>query len=729
MENRIFVAVHYYHWNFGILENASLNVFDYASVPVLLDEFNRLKVFTEQGIPVILGEYGAINKMNDDDRAYHLGIINRMCQHLGIVPVYWDQGWYDLTMTPDFSFTLIDRATGEAVYPSIIAGMHRGLFLKGNEDLKDFPEDTVITPITDLGTAAGTMTLTVGEVGNISLADVVNKNTYNDIVLWKSADETVATVNHDNSNIDVWAGFVHAVGIGRTVITAFSSEGGAVLEIPVEVRAAADSMPVTDIAAEQESYTVTSGESFFLNARKVPAESDAFLTYRSTDTDVITVSGIGKVVAKGAGSAYVVITSSDGCTRVVPVTVEQAEDVFEIQLALNVYFNDSALNYFTNEYADSITVNGDGTYTLSFDCAKHLSDAAKAAGITGLNNLTAIYIKDQSVTLGKTKKSPLISCDIIYDKIVVDGKAFSVNMDAPKSALKSSGIFDTNDPINSWDGSVISEVTVNNHVLNFSDIENPQKIEVTFTLSNLVFDETAAGVEKIYAESLTNKGVGSVSVKAGEAAEITAYAAPAGCGKITFVSGDSSVVWVDNTAAEAAEGGAVKALIYAVGTGETTVTAMTDNGLCTTFAVSAAADGELEALKLTGTLAEEPETTPEKEPGAEQPTKTPEIDGAEKPTDTPAKDDAEKPTDTPAKDDAEKPTDIPATVDTEKPAADETVKTSGGMSTGTLVLVIAGILALGAVVFLVTIKIALGGSKKKVDASEAKEPEAGEKDK
>lgn len=680
--NRLFVAVHYYHWNFGMLENASLNVFDYASVPVLLEEFNQLKVFKEQGIPVILGEYGAINKMNDDDRAYHLGIINRMCQHLGVVPVYWDQGWYDLTMTPDFSYTLVDRATGEAVYPTVIAGMHRGLFLKGNDDLKDFPEDPVITPITDLGTASGTWTLHVGDVGYISLADVVDKNAYNDIVLWKSADECVATVNHDNSNIDVWAGFVHATGIGQTVITAFSSEGGAVLEIPVEVRAKEATIPVTDITVEQESYVVTNGESFFLNAQKAPADSDAFLTYRSTDTDVITVSKIGKVVATGVGSAYVVITSSDGYSKVVPVTVEKAADVFEIQLALNVYFNDSDHSYFTNEYADSITVNGEGTYTLSFDCAKHLSDDAKAAGVTGLNNLTAIYIKDHAVTLGEAKKSPLVSCDIIYDKVVVDGKSYTVNMDAPKSALKASGIFDTNDPINSWDGSVISEVTVNNHVLNFSEIENPQKVEVTFTLSNMVFDETAEGPAVVYAESLTNKGVAKATVSAGQPAEVVAYAAPAGCGKISFVSSDSSVAWVDPTAVEMEADNSAKALVYAMGTGEATITAMTNNGITTTFTVTASADAEGTIVQLVGTAVEEPEVPVEPE--------APEA---------PSAGDVE----TPASD-----ADKEVAAEPETPAQPEPKETSGVLST---ILLVVGILVLGVGVFLVTMKIALGGKK------------------
>jgi riboflavin synthase alpha subunit len=133
----------------------------------------------------------------------------------------------------------------------------------------------------------------------------------------------------------------------------------------------------------------------------------------------------------------------------------------------------------------------DGQYTVTFDCAADLSAGAVSAGVTGLNNLTAIYIKDQAVTDGEQKKSNLASCDIRYDSITVDGVELTLNQSESKSALKSSGIFDTNDPFNSWDGSAVDEVEVKSHVLNLAvdGVENPQSVTVTFTLSNLVFEE------------------------------------------------------------------------------------------------------------------------------------------------------------------------------------------------------------------------------------------------
>lgn len=57
-----------------------------------------------------MGEYGAIDKRNEADRAYHYEVVNRICSTGMIVACYWDNGEYDLTKEPtDYNFTLIDR--------------------------------------------------------------------------------------------------------------------------------------------------------------------------------------------------------------------------------------------------------------------------------------------------------------------------------------------------------------------------------------------------------------------------------------------------------------------------------------------------------------------------------------------------------------------------------------------------------------------------------------------
>lgn len=668
VENRLFVAVHYYDWQFGMLETTQTTVFIFEAVERLLAEFERLKVFTDNGIPVILGEYGAINKNNTAERAYHMEIVTRICQMVGVVPCYWDQGWYDLNKEPDFSYTLIDRATCEQVYPEIVSAMMRGLFLEGAADLTDIETSPAVNAIEDLGTVDGTYLLHMGEVTTLTLD--VDKAAYNDVVLWKSADETVATVNQNAGDLSVWAANIHATGIGNTVITAYSQSGQAVLEIPVEVQAAETAVPCTEITTEQESYTMTTGTSLYLNAGMAPADTDAFLTYRSSDTDVVTVSKLGKLLAVGGGSAHIIITSSDGLTKVVPVTVEEAEATAEIALALNVYFNDSTTNYFSNECGSAITVSEDGQYTLSFDCAADLSQAATDAGVTGLNNLTAIYIKDDSVTKGVAKKSPLVSCDIMYDAVIVDGTSFDIFMAEPKSAIKASGILDTNDPINSWDGSVIEEVTVDNHVLNFVGLENPRKVEVTFTISNLVFEEGAGEIAAVAAESI-EAAESAVTVKGAEAAEVAVTVNPAGAGKVTFVSSDASVVSVSNTGTDGT------AQIYAHQDGEAVITAYTANGLTAEITVKAEETAGKAFANVEGSGAAA---------GGEA-----DNAGADNTTTESSM----------------------ADTTTESSAAEGSGKDADGMGAGQIVLLVAGIAAMGVIVFFITLKIAGRSSKPK----------------
>ncbi|MBQ8821525.1 MAG: cellulase family glycosylhydrolase [Lachnospiraceae bacterium] len=663
VDNRLFVAVHHYDWTFGLLENAEGNKWNHASFNNIIAMFEDLvEKFTSKGIPVILGEYGAINKNNTVDRTYHMEGMNRICQLSGVVPIYWDQGWYDLSMTPDFSFTLFDRATCEEIYPEIIEGILRGFYFEGKADLSDIVKEATVTPITDMGTYEAKVATAVGEVVDISLADYVDKSVSNDVIVWRSADETIATVNGDSSDLSVWAANVHGTGIGKTTITAYSHNGQAVLEIPVEVYAQETTKPCTDITLEQESVDVIVDQYFFLNAAKVPADSDAHLTYRSSNPEVATVSKIGKVVAKAKGTAYIMVSSSDGLTKMVKVNVSEGEAKAEIALALNVYFNDSEANYFSNEYGSDITISEDGTYKVEFDCSKDLSDNAKNAGVKGLNNLTAIYIKDHSVTKGLAKKSPLVSCNIIYDEVVVDGNSYKVNMDAPKAAMKASGIFDTNDPINSWDGSVIEEVTVSNHVLNFTDVENPQKVEVTFTISDLVFEEGATGVAAPEATEISAES-STLSINNTEDWVVNFKVSPANCGKVAFMSSDSSVVAVD-TSAVVDGNGMASVKLSAMKSGNATITAITENGLTASMGISSS------VVEVQPEAEETPAPTVEETPTPE-PTKAPE------------------------------------------PVAEPTeLEQTASVSTSGTILMYVGIAVLGVVVFALTLFIAGGGLNK-----------------
>lgn len=178
-------------------------------------------------------------------------------------------------------------------------------------------------------------------------------------------------------------------------------------------------------------------------------------------------------------------------SMMVPSAV-MAEEENSMNVALCVYGLTS-----TAAQGQPVEITGEGQYTVEFDC-----DAYTAESIV-LKDFVALYIADTDVLAGNASTSPVETCNIVYDAITVDGKELTiVNKDA-KSAVKASGIFDTNDPINGWDGSVVAEEEIvwdkNAHTVAFAGNDAAKKVSVTFTLSDIKWKET---VEETEAETV-----------------------------------------------------------------------------------------------------------------------------------------------------------------------------------------------------------------------------------
>lgn len=254
---------------------------------------------------------------------------------------------------------------------------------------------------------------------------------------------------------------------------------------PVET----DPVPVT-IQTDAQSYCVMVGGMVpvvaSVEARE--GEGEPTFTYVSADESIATVNKYGKVVGVAAGTTEVTITSSNGGEKTVSITVEEPEYVDVLRVALNVLYNDATLGCSNTEYGPYIEIYEDGQYTVSFDCTMHLSESSRNMGVTGLDNLTAIFLYDQAVRDGDQKVSSVTAAEIRWDSVAVNGQELTLGGSEFKSAIKASGIFDTNDPLNAWDGSAVEEVIVDteNHVLNI-DVEDPVTITITFTIQGLTF--------------------------------------------------------------------------------------------------------------------------------------------------------------------------------------------------------------------------------------------------
>lgn len=481
VDNRLIVSVHDYSPNnFCLGDNMHKVDCDPKMIVRNEKEIKPLyDIYTSKGIPVVVGEYGCVNKNNPEERALYLEAMNRMFRKYKLVGVYWDMGWYDRTREPaDYSLTIIDRESGKPIDKVVTDSLMRGIFgLTGETDPTTAVKDAVVIPVSSLELPVKQVTLAMDEEIHLDAAYAPNNS--NDVLLWKTEDPSVATVSY---------GTIHPKGIGTTTVTLFSQNSDQSISIPVTVTAAQAEVPCEELQVETESLELYQDSVEWLQAEVSPADCREAIYYQSGDESVVTVSTIGKVVAVGTGETTITVGTSGGKTKVIPVTVSEGVLKTDISLAVNVYYNNSVKQYFGNEESsDVITVNQDGQYTLTFDCEKDLSQKAVSAGIEDLNRITAIYIKDHEVTAGEASVSPLSACEIRYDEIVVDGQKLTIKNNDFKSALKSSGIFDTNDPINSWDGSAVEEVENDNNAILFSGMTNPKKISITFTLQNMAF--------------------------------------------------------------------------------------------------------------------------------------------------------------------------------------------------------------------------------------------------
>lgn len=627
VENRLFLSVHYYDWQFGIMETMGRKTFSYQNVTELDKEFNKLhENFIDKGVPVIVGEYGCVNKNNLTEREYHVEAVNRICAKHGLtVPVLWDQGWYDRTREPaDYSFTAVDRATTELVDAEYVHAIMRGMFTDGADDYSDITKGTEVVNITDAAFDKEQLTLTIGDTEKIEA--VLSPDNTNDVLLWSTSDRTVATVYNGN---------VIARGAGSAVLTARSQSGSFEKQITVIVNAAEKLSPCTEITYTDEIELIKGAYGYYV----ATADNGEYVSYKSSNPNVATVSTVGKIVAKETGETYITVTAESGMTKVTKVTVKEQEASTEVSVALNVYYNDSTHEYYSNEYGSPIVLTGNGQYTVAFDCATDLSDAAKAAGVTGLANLTAVYIKDYSVTTGVAKRTPLSSCNIMFDKVVVDGTELTVTQTEPKSALKTSKILDTNDPLNAWDGSQVEEVEVNttNHSLCIAGMENPQKIEVTFTISDMVAKtEEAAGAASAISAMTTDTE--SITFNAsGEMKEIVVNVEPADAkGIIAFASSDTAYAMVSGTA-EIKDGKAVVTVVSGM-EGEAVITAYAQGGTTLEIKTNTAIPTPVPTETPVAAATEIPEATATQEPEKE-PTKAAEI------TETPDEDSKDDNTD------------------------------------------------------------------------------------
>ena len=180
---------------------------------------------------------------------------------------------------------------------------------------------TTITVTTTDGSKTATCTVTVAakevEVTGITLdqtsativagdnlvlkATVAPENATDKKVTWSSSDASIATVDEN--------GKVTAVSAGNADITATAGSFSAACALTVQAKV----IPVTSVNVDNWSITMLAGETVSLKVTVLPEDAtNKNITFQSENTEVAAVDSEGTILAIGAGSTKVIVTSEDG---------------------------------------------------------------------------------------------------------------------------------------------------------------------------------------------------------------------------------------------------------------------------------------------------------------------------------------------------------------------------------------------------------------------------------
>ena len=608
--NRLMVKAHNYPRQ--NVDDSSSN-----SIKTALTEFRNVinekaaaRGITEK-VPCLLTEFGNKTENKEHDprvdqygKTYLIGHMN------DIVCFFWDTpGAY--ADAQGGSYTVFDRlllSPDERSQPTWNA-MLRAVYEEPTDaylagDYSAYTGSPEIIAATSITLSETSIELGINEQATVTAT--MDEGAEHDIVLWTSSDDDVATVTR---------GIVRGRSAGVTTITAYSLEDSSVtatLTVKVTGEKTGDSAASLSVL---EETTYEDGEYIFVEYGSyvnltvcAPEETSDIITFETSNEDVATVNAVGKVTAIYTGSATITIMASGGACITVKVVVGEPSAVTSLELTVvaNYNYDSGGVMYADPVPGETITVTGDGTYSITLDLTQHRPDDMPSV-ITSLDYVNVIYIVDEAVRTGAAS-SPVSNGYIKYESISISDGTTSAEMalrnddrmdeEGWRAVIKEgSASFDTEGPINGWNNDRDMAVEAEgNYTLNLRSgwspeiiweaVEHPTSITIEFTLRDMEF--TSSEVDPgTPAESLLSD-VEKAEVSVGGSTELGVMVSPADTtSSVSFSSSDSTVAMVANTKGVALdESGFATMQVYGVGAGTATITARTDNGLTTTYEVT-----------------------------------------------------------------------------------------------------------------------------------------------
>ncbi|MBR4166926.1 MAG: Ig-like domain-containing protein [Bacteroidales bacterium] len=155
--------------------------------------------------------------------------------------------------------------------------------------------------VTQVTISPTSVNMTVGDTKQFSVK-IDPANATNQEVSWSSSDPSVASIDSK--------GLVTAKAEGKATITVTANDGGVSSKATVTVNN--KTVPVTGVSVSPASLSMEIGGSKALSVTVSPSDAtDKTYTVTSDNTSVAEVSN-GNVIAKGAGTANITVTTTDG---------------------------------------------------------------------------------------------------------------------------------------------------------------------------------------------------------------------------------------------------------------------------------------------------------------------------------------------------------------------------------------------------------------------------------
>ena len=444
-----------------------------------------------------------------------------------------------------------------------------------DDDLEPAPSAISVTGVT---LNKSTLSIQVGGSETLT-ATVAPKDASNKKVTWKSSNEAVATVAN---------GKVMGVKAGEATITVTTDDGGKTATCKVTV--SDKEVKVTGVKLNKTATSIFVGDSETLTATITPENAtNQKVTWKSSDTAIVTVDAAGKVTGVKAGEATITVTTEDGGkTATCKVTVSDKEvKVTGVKL---------------NKTATSLLVGGNETLvaTILPENATNKkvtwkSSNAAVATVDATGKVTAVKAGEATITVTTDDGAKTAACKVTVTMpvsgVTLNKTALTLNIGANETLTATVAPADATNKKVTWKSSDATVATVDAN----GKVTGVKAGEATITVTTDDGGKTATCKVTVKPNLVSEITLAALAIYVGESKAITATVKPddATNKALTWKSSDETVATVDATG---------KVTGKKIGTATITATAQDGSGVsgsCTVTVLSTVKKVTVEPANLT----------------------------------------------------------------------------------------------------------------------------------